>query len=304
MKVLIVDDSPDALVIAKARLVREDLEIVCAENGACAIELARSENPDLILLDIDMPGMSGFDVCRILKEEPELQMIPIIFLTGSDDTQDRVRGLDFGAVDYVTKPFDAFELRARVRAALRTKRFQDMLIQCANIDPLTELPNRRALMERLEQEWDRCRRYGNPLSVVMVDLDHFKNINDTYGHQMGDRLLRATAEKLDSQRRSSDFAGRYGGEEFMILAPENDAQNAATLAERCRQAIQDITLLADKEQVHITASFGVADSRDASDIESLIRSADEALYRAKGLGRNRVETSVPVEVAAAPDGEA
>ena len=301
MKVLIVDDSPDALAIAKARLVKEDIEIVCAENGPVAIELTRREKPDLILLDIDMPDMSGFDVCRILKEEPDLKMIPIIFLTGSDDTQDRVKGLDFGAVDYVTKPFDAFELRARVRAALRTKRLQDMLVQCASIDPLTELHNRRALEDRLDQEWARSRRYDKSLSVVMIDLDNFKNVNDTYGHQMGDRLLRTVAEILQKQCRTSDFVGRYGGEEFIIIAPENDAQETVTLAERCRHEIQEIELLADEDKVHITASFGVADSNDASDLEAVIRSADQALYRAKSLGRNRVETSMPAEVASTAD---
>ncbi|KKL08451.1 hypothetical protein LCGC14_2575720, partial [marine sediment metagenome] len=178
MRVLIIDDSPQALAIAKAHLAKEGLEVLCADNGRAGLATAKSCNPDLILLDLEMPDVSGFDVCRALKAAGDVCMVPIIFLTGSEDVEDKVRGLDMGAVDYVTKPFDAFELRARVRAALRTKRLQDLLIEHAQIDPLTELWNRRALMDRLSQEWSRLQRHGGSLAFVMADLDHFKRVND------------------------------------------------------------------------------------------------------------------------------
>ena len=157
------------------------------------LKAARSEEPDLILLDLDMPDISGFDVCRSLKADAELCMIPVLFLSGSTTPEDKIVGLDLGAVDYVTKPFDAFELRARVRAALRTKHLQDMLFEHAHIDPLTGLPNRRALMERLQQEWARIERHGGRLSFIMADIDDFKSVNDRFGHHVGDKILQKVA---------------------------------------------------------------------------------------------------------------
>jgi len=294
MKVLIVDDSQHALAIAKARLAREKLEIVCAHSGQAGLEAARRERPDLILLDVDMPGMSGFDVCRQLKGDIDLGMIPVIFLTASSSTEDRVKGLDLGAVDYVTKPFDVFELRARVRAALRTKRLQDMLMKYANVDPLTELPNRRALMERLGQEWQRIRRHGGSLAFIMADIDLFKRINDTYGHQLGDRLLHQIARVIADQCRESDFPARYGGEEFAVLVPAENARGASGLAERCRREVEAISMEVGKETARVTASFGVADSEELPSPEDLIRLADEALYAAKRAGRNRVQCACDV----------
>jgi len=288
MKVLLIDDSPDALAVAKARLSADNLDVVCASDGGAGLEAARREKPDLILLDVDMPDMSGFDVCRTLKSDGELSMIPVIFLTGSTDTADKVKGLDLGAVDYVTKPFDAFELRARVRAALRTKHLQDLLTEHARIDPLTELWNRRALMDRLDQEWSRINRYDCSIACVMVDLDHFKRINDAHGHRIGDEMLRLVAKVLADQCRQSDLAARYGGEEFILLAPNEGAAGAVRLAERCRQEIEEIRMEVGGREVTVTASFGVADSASASSPEEMIGSADAALYQAKRDGRNRV----------------
>jgi two-component system, cell cycle response regulator len=289
MKVLIVDDSPDALALARARLAKEGLELVTADCGGTGLEMARKENPDLVLLDIDMPDISGFEVCRTMKAHPDLMGIPVIFLTGSSEVKDKVEGLNLGAVDYVTKPFDAFELAARVRAALRTKRLQDMLIRHANIDPLTEMPNRRALMDRLDQEWGRLQRHGGVLSFIMVDLDHFKVVNDTFGHQVGDRLLQAAAGAIATQCRVNDLAARYGGEEFGILVPDEDACGATGLAERCRRGIENVSLRSRQADVRITASFGVADIGNLSGPGALIRAADKALYDAKRGGRNRVQ---------------
>jgi len=292
MKVLIIDDSPDALALAKARLGREGLELLCADCGRAGLETASRERPDLVLLDLDMPDMSGFDVCRAMKADIELCMIPIIFLSGSGGPEDKVEGLNLGAVDYVTKPFDAFELRARVNAALRTKHLQDLLIEHARIDPLTDLANRLGLMERLQQEWGRIQRHGGELSFIMGDVDDFKPINDTHGHPVGDKVLQAVAGAIAGQCRSIDFPSRYGGDEFAIVVPDTTAPGAATLAERCRQAVGDVRLIAGGETVSTTASFGVTDAEDADSPEVLIRQSDEALYRAKTAGRNRVAIGV------------
>src|SRR3972149_3564470 len=238
MKILIIDDNPDALEIAKTRLKKECQNILCEEGGKAGLETAKREKPDLILLDIDMPDISGFEVCRALKADPELCMIPILFLSGLVSAEDKIKGLDLGGVDYVTKPFDAFELQARVRAALRTKNLQDLLIEYAHIDPLTGLPNRRALMERLQQEWHRMERHGQPFSFIMADIDYFKKINDKYGHPIGDILLKEVAQVIAKQCRTNDMPARYGGEEFAVIVAEKTAENAIHLAERCRQDIE------------------------------------------------------------------
>lgn len=289
MKVLIIDDSPDALAVAKVRLAKENLEIVCADCGRAGLEAARREKPDLILLDVDMPDMSGFEVCRTLKADPELCIIPILFLSAATEPEDKVHGLDLGAVDYVGKPFDAFELRARVRAALRTKHLQDLLMEHAHIDPLTGLPNRRALMERLHHEWARIERHGGQLSFIMADLDNFKQVNDRHGHHIGDKMLQETARIIAKECRETDLPARYGGEEFAIVAPNESAAGATRLAERCRHEIARNCLVIRHEALAVTASFGVADARDADSIETLMHRADEALYQAKQNGRNRVE---------------
>lgn len=295
MKVLIIDDSPDALTLAKVRLGKEGLDLICADGGKAGLEMAARERPDLVLLDLDMPDMSGFDVCRALKADVELCMIPVIFLSGSGGPEDKVKGLNLGAVDYVAKPFDAFELRARVNAALRTKHMQDLLIKYAMIDPLTGLANRRALMARLGQEWERIQRHGGSLSFIMGDVDNFKRINDTHGHAIGDRALQAIAGAIAGQCRQTDLPSRYGGEEFAILVPDEPAFGATRLAERCRQAVEAVRVNVGSDTVGATASFGVADAASANSPETMIQQADEALYRAKNAGRNCVETFGPPE---------
>ncbi|MFZ1937165.1 MAG: diguanylate cyclase [Thermoguttaceae bacterium] len=293
MKVLIIDDDPDALEVAKARLTKEELEIVCAEGGFLGLKAARQEDPDLILLDLDMPDISGFEVCRNLKADPELCMIPVLFLSGSTTPEDKIVGLDLGAVDYVTKPFDAFELRARVRAALRTKHLQDMLFEHAHIDPLTGLPNRRALMERLQQEWARIERHRGRLSFIMADIDGFKGVNDHFGHQVGDKILQQLGGVLAGQCRESDLPARIGGDELAIVVPNENAATAVHLAERCRREIAKTCVAVRQEMVAVRASFGVADSEGASSLGALMRHADDALYRAKRAGRNQVQSWTP-----------
>lgn len=291
MKVLIIDDSPDALAVAKARLANEGHQILCAGGGVEGLQTAAREKPDLILLDLDMPDMDGFEVCRRLKADVDLCMIPIIFLSGSGGPEEKVKGLNLGAVDYVAKPFDAFELRARVNAALRTKHMQDLLIDYAKIDPLTGLPNRRALDERLQQEWARLARHGGNLSVIMADIDHFKKVNDEFGHPTGDQVLRHVARVLAAGCRESDMPARYGGEEFVIVTPETGASAAATFADRVRMSICAQPLIIQGKTLEITVSFGVADNEGTTSPEELVQKADEALYLAKSAGRNCVKTA-------------
>lgn len=297
MKILIIDDSTDALAVARTRLANEGHEILCACGGKEGLEAAERESPDLILLDVDMPDLNGFDVCRRLKTDAGLCMVPVIFLSGSGGPEEKIKGLDLGAVDFVTKPFDAYELRARVNAALRTKQMQDLLIAHAKIDPLTELPNRRALDERLAQEWARLLRHGGHLSVIMADIDHFKNVNDQFGHPSGDEVLRQVARRLADGCRESDMAARYGGEEFVVVAPETTAQAATDFAERLRVGISSRPLEVQGKAVEVTVSFGVAGQEGLKSPGELIQAADDALYRAKSAGRNCVKgAETPVAI--------
>jgi two-component system, cell cycle response regulator len=293
MKILIIDDSPDARAIAKARLGPEGHRIVFAANGAEGLACAAKENPDLILLDVDMPDLSGFEVCRRLKNDPALNAIPVIFVSGSNDIPDKIKGLDLGAVDYVTKPFDAFELRARVRAALRTKRLQDILRDRALIDPLTELANRRAFDDRLGQEWARASRYALRLALIMVDIDHFKNVNDQHGHQVGDETLRQVARRFHMGFRQADLLFRYGGEEFTLLLPETTLASASQLAQRLRLGLCMEPVMVSGTRLDVTASFGVADNENMDKAEQLVAAADESLYQAKFQGRNAVCSTTP-----------
>jgi len=301
MRLLIIDDDPDALRMAKTLLAKESLDILSAAGGIAGLETARIEKPDLILLDLEMPDMSGFDVCRALKTDPELCMIPVLLLSGLAAAEDKVKGLDLGAVDYITKPFDAFELSARVRAALRTKHLQDLLIEYAHIDPLTGLPNRRALLECLQREWARIERHGGRLSFIMADIDHFKRINDTYGHPIGDKVLQEVARAIAWQCRELDLPARYGGEEFAVVVPGETASAAACLAERCRQEIAKVGVPAGKEIARVTASFGVAEATGLSTAEAMIKRADDALYVAKNAGRNRVQSAGKDDASPAAD---
>jgi two-component system cell cycle response regulator len=288
MKILIIDDSPDALAVARARLAPEGNEILCACGGKEGLEAAGRDIPDLVLLDVDMPGMNSFEVCQRLKSEANTSLVPVIFLSGSGGADKKVKGLDLGGVDFVTKPFDAFELRARVRAALRTKRLQDLLREHALIDSLTELFNRRALDECLKEEWARYLRYGRDLSVIMADIDRFKKVNDRLGHPAGDEVLRQVARLLAAGCRASDTLARFGGEEFVVVAPETSAQRVRSFAERLRMSICSRPLAVYDKTLEVTVSFGVADSEGRKSAGALLQAADEALYRAKSAGRNCV----------------
>jgi diguanylate cyclase (GGDEF)-like protein len=291
--VLAVDDSPEVLALLKARLKPEAIELVTAASYAEGLALALQLSPDLILLDVEMPEHSGLDLCRRLKAEPATANIPVIFLTASTNVDTKVHGFDLGAIDYVTKPFHPAELRARVRAALRMKRAQDLLTQKAQVDALTGLHNRAFLDELLAAAVMRATRNGRPLSLVMMDLDHFKSLNDTYGHPFGDLVLQRVGDLLSRSTRPGDTACRYGGEELAIVLSETDTEGACAVAERIRGQLQLLDLSPRGKPVIVTASFGVAEARYACDGEDLraaglVAAADAALYVAKNDGRNCV----------------
>jgi diguanylate cyclase (GGDEF)-like protein len=290
-RVLVIDDSEPTHKLIQARLRPEGLEVNCELDGERGIERAVSDPPDLILLDVDLPDLDGFEVCRQLKEHPATRDIPIIFLTGTTSTDSKVKGLDLGAVDYVTKPFDQVELRARVRAALRTKRLQDILEQQSFLDGLTGLWNRSYLNRRIESELNVARRYRRPLSVMLCDIDHFKRINDSHGHLFGDVVLQGVSETLRTYARRSDIVARYGGEEFAVLLAETDLDAASFVCERLRQAIEERRFEAHGEALLVTLSFGVsctAEIEGEATAAKLLGAADRALYAAKDAGRNRI----------------
>lgn len=292
-RVLIVDDSIVIQRLVQARLRNDGFDVACAKDGAEAIEMVKTYQPDVVLLDIDMPGTNGFDACKALKEDSSTSKIPVIFLSSQTRTEDKVRGLDIGAVDYVTKPFDPIELRARVRSAYRSKYLLELLEQKAQVDGLTGLYNRAFFDTRIQEEMERASRYGHTLSLVIFDVDRFKRLNDTYGHSFGDVVLAEVAETARTIARQTDVVARYGGEEFVIILPEQDLDGAAALAERARQGIEDLELSHNGERVIVTASFGVSSTAEVGteSIQILVDTADRMLYAAKEGGRNRVEVA-------------
>ncbi|QTF93741.1 diguanylate cyclase [Halomonas sp. BM-2019] len=291
--VLVVDDSADIHQLVSARLRSEGVRLLHAHNAEEGLGLALQHRPDLILLDLEMPGVDGMTLCRQLLEDPMLSDLPVIFLTGTIDVETKVQAFELGAVDYVTKPFDAIELKARVRSALRTKRYQDLLTTKAQIDVLTGLWNRGYLDNRLAAELSHMARQGSPVSLIMLDIDHFKSINDRHGHPFGDLVIQRIAEILGRLSRDSDIVCRYGGEEFAIILRNTPANGALAIAERLREAIAATPLSQGRSRVRATASFGIAGSDQFDDPsqlspETLLKAADEALYGAKADGRNRV----------------
>ncbi len=291
--VLIVDDMPiNIQVLAEA--LREDYRVRVAASGPKALALAESQDPpDIVLLDIMMPGMDGYEVCRRLKSNPQTMGIPVIFVTAKGATEDEALGLNLGAVDYISKPFSIPVVKARVRTHLQLKLRTDLLEQLSMLDALTGIANRRSFDQSLEREWGRSQRTGSLLGVVMLDIDHFKAYNDNYGHGAGDECLRRVAQALQSVvQRPLDLVARYGGEEFVALLPETEPTGTALLAERFRGAVAEQHLPHAFSPVapQVTVSVGHA-SRAAVNGETpqaLVAAADQALYRAKAEGRNRV----------------
>lgn len=282
--------------------------MLTARNGSEAVEQTKEALPDLVILDVMMPEMDGLDACRLIKETEATRDIPIIFLSARDETDMKVSGLELGADDYISKPFEAEELIARVHVAIRLKRERDQLRNNAEeasmraeqaqeramTDALTGLLNRYGLQHTLARENAEARRYHRPLSCVLIDLDNFKTINDTYGHAVGDLTLQQIGGILREAVRGSDTVFRYGGEEFLVLLPETDLEGAIALAEKIR-AVAASRSFGDSQHVfHLTLSAGAAHLCEEESGHDMIARADMALYHAKELGRNRVESALCV----------
>ncbi len=303
-RILVVDDHPDNIEIIEARLSSRGYQIDSARNGEEALSRVQSNPPHLILLDVMMPLMDGFEVSRRIKQDPTLPFIPIILVTARGETEDKVEGLDAGADDYLTKPINFPELEARVRSMLRIKKLQDeldrknreleraneQLRQLSVTDGLTGLYNHRHVHQLLHDEHERSKRTGEPIAVVMLDLDRFKQLNDTHGHPTGDIVLAQTARILEETAREVDMIGRYGGEEFIAILPGADETAAALFAERVRSTVERHEYRDGDKRIRMTVSAGVASAKGGklTRPDDLIRQADRALYRAKDLGRNRV----------------
>jgi two-component system, cell cycle response regulator len=285
--ILIIDDSKDIHSLVASLLAEESLTMHSAFRGDVGSDMACSLRPDLILLDIEMPDLDGFETCRRLKANPLTSGLPVIFLTGRESTGEKVLGFELGAVDYVTKPFVPAELLSRVRASLRTSRCIQLLEQRALIDPLTGLGNRAMFESRFAAEIGLRIRSGHPLACIVIDVDEFKIVNDNYGHPFGDHVLKTVAEVLLNFSRIEDVVCRLGGEEFIVLAPRTAACQAAQLAERMRVAIAHISFSHQNKAVTVTCSFGVAEAFGSFG-RLMLERADRALYRSKEEGRNRV----------------
>jgi len=295
--ILVVDDAPENVMLL-GLILKDQGKVTTALSGREAIDIALEKQPDLILLDIQMPDLDGYDVIRVLKDDERTKHVPVIFVTGLSDESDEEKGLELGAIDYITKPYKPAVVLARVRNhlrlreyALRLEHLNEQLELLATTDPLTSAHNRRYFMTKLQDEMERVCRYNRPSSILMLDIDHFKKINDTYGHDVGDMVLIEMVKVLDNKIRHLDTVARLGGEEFAILLPETNEAAAKLSAVRLLDAVRDITVNVGGEEVKFTVSIGCAEFDCSSNgVENILKSADLALYEAKHSGRNRVVT--------------
>jgi len=289
--ILIIEDS-DAHIAALARILTPDYDVVISRCGHDGIELARYCKPDVIILDIIMPDMDGFETITILKKNVSTRYIPVIFITSLTKIEDEERGLSLGGSDYITKPFSDEIVRLRVKNQIRMLDYIKTIEQLSRIDQLTGLPNRRSFHERLLSEWKLAVRERTTISLLVIDVDHFKKCNDTFGHLMGDVVLQRVAKEImSSVQKPTDFAARWGGEEFIVVLPKTESDGALHVAEKMRSAIEDLVVeFHDGREANVTASVGVntyAPTKECS-INDFIHNADDALYEAKRNGRNNV----------------
>lgn len=294
-RILVIEDAPENVRFV-GRLLKRFGAVHFALGGKEGLALAHRLKPDLILLDVEMPDLSGYDVIGRLRGDPETASIPVIFLTGRSDGADEAKGLELGAIDYIAKPFNAAVVLARVRNQLklvdygrRLRALNAELERRAATDELTRLPNRRAYLDMAGRELLRYRRYGEPCAVLLMDIDHFKAVNDTHGHDAGDAVLQEVARRLVKATRRLDSVARYGGEEFALLLPKTDAPGALVVAARVLETLRARPVSAQGVRVPITATLGATMLR-AGDrgIEDVMKRADLALYEGKRTGRDRV----------------
>lgn len=298
MKVLMIDDTPSNLDILGHILKQVGLNVSVALNGTIALKIINEDKPDLVLLDIMMPDISGYDVCRKLKKNDDTKDIPVIFITAMAQTEDLIEGFEVGGADYVVKPFEEREVLARIGSQLSLRKIayeKEELIRkldsLSRIDPLTKLSNRRDIFEKLEYEQAKYERFGKDFSIILGDIDYFKKINDQFGHDAGDCVLKEVADILKSSIRKVDFVARWGGEEFLALLTETNLSGAARVAEKIKITIEKHKYEFNKNPTQVTMSFGVAcHAGKNGKIEGLIKTADKLLYKAKENGRNQVQT--------------
>ena len=293
--ILVIDDAKENIIIL-SHLLKDKADVIFATNGEEGLFKAKSDLPDLILLDISMPEMNGFDVLRQLKDNPKTQEIPVIFVTGIPDSYNEEKGLTLGAVDYITKPFSPAVVSARINIQLKLRRLtknlqiaNQELTEMAMTDSLTNAFNRRHFMQAAQSELKRLHRHKHPACTIMLDIDNFKKINDQFGHGIGDQVLVETTILCKSILRLNDIFGRLGGEEFGILLPETGLEEASEIAKRLCQVLAESEIEIESSKIKFTASFGVSHLW-ASDVscEQSLKRADLALYKAKNDGRNRV----------------
>lgn len=299
-KILVIDDDPDNHKFLKRILEHEGYRVHVANSGQLGLQELHEFRPDLVVLDINMPGMNGFQTLKLLKQKEEY--VAVMFLTGSTHTEDIIRGLDSGALDYICKPFNPHELAARIRCQLRVKRLHDDLRDAnkklqglVDRDDLTGLYNMRTIYDRINNEIERARRYGHSLALIMMDMDNFKFVNDGHNHLFGSFVLSEVGKVIEQNIRTNDFAARYGGDEFLICLTRTTNDGAVQFTERLRKAVEDHVFQQDDDKKDLTASFGVAviDSGKALvDARTVTRIADSKLYEAKDTGRNRVESEI------------
>ena len=304
VSVLIIDDS----ITVREQIIRtlESFNLFTryyeAEDGLEGFKKLLTAPVDIILCDLEMPRIDGFKFLSMLKARPDLQDVPVVILTGMNDRERKIKGLEQGASDYITKPFDPEELVARVKVHLKIKKLQDelkrsneLLLELSNTDHLTGLFNRRYMMEALDKEVQRSARRGGTLSLIMLDIDHFKQVNDNFGHLQGDVVLQKVALLLQKELRNYDCAARFGGEEFVAILPDSSLKEAVFVADRIRLAVQGSKFSGPLSKLCLTISLGVAcfSPEHTSSVDGFIKLADDALYRAKANGRNRVEFHDP-----------
>jgi diguanylate cyclase (GGDEF)-like protein len=291
-RILAIDDTPTNLLTLGA-VLGDEFALQIATSGAMGLALAGQSAPDLILLDVMMPEMDGFETCRRIKADPLTGDIPVIFVTALNNPEDETFGLEVGAVDFISRPLNSAVVRARVRTHLTLKHQADLLRSMSFVDGLTGIANRRQFDEALQREWRACLRTGTSLALVMIDIDHFKQFNDAYGHPVGDTCLRAIAGILHGEiNRAHDLIARYGGEEFVCLLPDINLAGARIMAEQLRQAVQSLSIPHEASSIApmVTISLGLALFIPTGKLtpEQLVAAADAQLYEAKHAGRNRV----------------
>jgi len=292
LKILIVEDSKLNQEVLR-KILKKEYNLDFAHDGPEALEKSKADHPDLILLDIILPGMNGFEVLTELKKIDATRSIPVIIITGRTDPEEEVKGLQLGAVDYITKPFHQVVVKARVETQVRILKQMRIIESFGYIDTLTNIPNRRQFDQNMIREWNRARREKKPLSILMIDVDHFKIYNDTFGHQQGDVALQTVAGTITSSlKRKSDIPARWGGEEFSVLLPNTTEEGAIQVAEEIRLNVESAVIpsAGGDSNFNVTISIGVASMtpEKSTDITNLILQADMALYQAKDAGRNRV----------------